>query len=268
MFIDSAEGCQRLVVQQRHNALGTLEYFAWSLYTLYCYGCSEAEVLSGSRVPDKSYDVYVVYSMPWYDPVMHFAQRPICHDTPGWHNPDFSTCATYAERHWCIDGVMEWQEHFGGEAFRYPEKHCCACGGGSATAPAPSPPPSDNPLPCVDLLLHGTPAPEQHLVRLATPGQAGLVGPVSKWHDPSEKTCADYAVKAWCSQGQLLSRRVAGIRNHNPEDACCVCGASPRRERARAHFLISFFNISKLCTHRAHRAAFGWILIWPLDQRH
>jgi len=195
MFVDSAAGCRQRAAEQRHNALGTVEYFAWSSFTLYCYGCSAAEVQSGSLVPDVHYDVYAVYAPPFYDPVAAFMQRAACYDTPGWHNPDFNTCETYAERRWCIDGVIEWVEHFGGAAFRYPERNCCVCGGGSSVAPAPSPPPSEHPMPCVDLKLQGTPRPHEHLVLLAVPGQAEPGVAVRPWADPANKGCADYAVK-------------------------------------------------------------------------
>jgi hypothetical protein len=280
----------------KHDKAGTLEYFAWSDFTLYCYACAESEVKGSNLVPDSHYDVYEVYARPFYDPVAAWAHKPPCYDTPGWHSPDFDTCQAYVERRWCIDGNIEWAEHYGGVAFRSPEKNCCACGGGSAVAPAPSPPPSHNPLPCVDLKLQGMPDAAHHLVLLTVPGQqpAGVV--LSAWRDPLSKRCSDYAIKGaaharpwggvacaritsssgvrastcasaahspcaccsavaaprllalpalrcaaplsavlvarvagWCSNGRVLSERVTGIRNHNPEDACCVCGTCKGR---------------------------------------
>jgi hypothetical protein len=209
MFVDSAAGCHALALEQKHNQLGTIEYFAWSAFTLYCYGCAELEVDSGSLVPDIHYDVYEVYTLPFYDPVAHWAERGPCFDTPGWHNSDFATCATYAERHWCIDGVMEWLDHFGGAPFRYPEQNCCACGGGSSVAPAPSPPPSQHPLPCVDLQLQGMPAPERHMVMLVVPGGAvegGDGGVVQRWFDPNRKSCSDYAIRGATALATTLAR--------------------------------------------------------------
>lgn len=230
MFVDDIAGCQALVMGQKHDAKGTMLYFAWSSFTLYCYGCAEAEVQAGSLVVDRYYDVYEVYSIPFYDPVAAFASRPPCWDTPGWHSGNYETCQVFAERHWCIDGTMEWLEMYGGQAFRFPEQNCCVCGGGSTIAPAPSPPPSDHPLPCVDLLLRASV--QAQASTLVVPGSFEPGTVVRRWTDPASKSCDDYAIRAWCSASAVLSERMAGVHNNNPEDACCVCGGGVHKEQS------------------------------------
>ena len=50
-----------------------------------------------------------------------------CTDTPGWTYKDY-TCLTYAPE-FCLYGKPDpdFSKKFG-SLFRYPEKHCCACG--------------------------------------------------------------------------------------------------------------------------------------------
>ena len=55
----------------------------------------------------------------------------VCVDSAGWHNgarPGGAlTCAMYVERGYCAGGRMT-QHWTNGAAFRWPSRHCCACG--------------------------------------------------------------------------------------------------------------------------------------------
>ena len=70
----------------------------------------------------------------------------VCVDSAGWHNgarPGGAlTCAMYAQRGYCAGGQMT-QHWTNGAAFRWPSRHCCACGK-NASSPqlGPEVPPS------------------------------------------------------------------------------------------------------------------------------
>mmetsp|Transcript_12352 Transcript_12352/g.36967 ORF Transcript_12352/g.36967 Transcript_12352/m.36967 type:complete len:580 (+) Transcript_12352:52-1791(+) len=221
MFIDNAADCQRIVYASHHDSEGTMEFFSWSAYTLYCYGCARSEVEDGAAMAEPHYNVYEVFSPPFYDPVRAFADAHIagCFDTPGWHDSEYRSCDRYASERWCVDGFVEWPEVHGGHKNHDPEENCCVCGGGSDVAPAPSPPPSDHPLACVDLVAQvDTPT------LFVTPGSELPGQQVHAWRDAMGKSCKDYELKAWCAESQVLSPHVAGLHNNNPEAACCICG--------------------------------------------
>ncbi|KAL1530954.1 hypothetical protein AB1Y20_001845 [Prymnesium parvum] len=58
-----------------------------------------------------------------------------CVDTPDWHNPRGKSCADYAA-FYCEGGDFKpGHSWVGGEAFGFPEDHCCACGKRAAPPP-------------------------------------------------------------------------------------------------------------------------------------
>lgn len=56
-----------------------------------------------------------------------------CHDSPSWSNPHGYTCSAYVAQGWCgARAVVDASQ--GGEAHRWPEQNCCACGRGATAA--------------------------------------------------------------------------------------------------------------------------------------
>lgn len=218
MFVDTAQQCQELVYERKHNAKGVLEYFAWSDFTLYCYGCAQSEVEDTALQAEGHYDIYATFQAPFYDPVEHFTAAGLvdCYDTPGWHSEEYLTCTDYAQRRWCVDGAVAWPAHYGGARHRSPEEHCCVCGGGSHELPAPSPPPSDSPRPCLDLAVEVSASGQvSSPATLLSPGSLHRGTLHEAWVDPHNLSCADYEVKCAARHGTARGR--AGAKAGFPD---------------------------------------------------
>ena len=127
------------------------------------------------------------------------AEDRYCHDTPGWHNQYDKDCASYLAEGRCGGkGFLPHEEWSGGEEFRFPENHCCACG--KPTDHPPPPPAPPKPPPCFDAPLG--------------------------WANPFGTTCAMYLSEGHCTGTGITPGRewTASADFGSPQLHCCGCG--------------------------------------------